>query len=253
MYDAQSGQTSGAHIGMLTSSGSNDLHGQLYGQRGTNAFNADPFFYKQDVLLGTIEPQFVDPELHKWVAGGTVGGPIVKNKLFFFLGYNQLYTSDQYGALSQFQVPYGLTSDRSLAGITNACASYQVATKSSNAFTCPTAQGSFNSAAVGILQAKLPNGQFLIPSADSNAQNQLASEQPDAALVGTSIFKGEQATGSLDFNVSSADHLSGKYFYQHMPTTSPYADSNFTGFPEFEDSGSPGRLTQQRDHIGPPR
>lgn len=251
MYDAQQGQTSGAHIGMITSSGTNDLHGQLYGQRGTNAFNADPFFYKQDVLLGTIEPQFVDPELHKWVAGGTVGGPIVKNKLFFFLGYNQLYTSDQYGALSQFQVPYGLTSDRSLAGITNACASYQVATKSTNAFTCPTAQGSFNSAAVGILQAKLPNGQFLIPSADSNAKNQLASEEPDAALVGTSVFKGEQATGSLDFNVSSADHLSAKYFYQHMPTASPYADSNFTGFPEFEDSGAQVASLSNAITLGP--
>ena len=45
-----------------------------YGMRGTNFMNADPFFYKQDVALGTILPQYVNPQLHKWVAGGTLGG-----------------------------------------------------------------------------------------------------------------------------------------------------------------------------------
>jgi hypothetical protein len=240
MYDAQSGETSGAHIGMITSSGTNDIHGQIYGQRGTNWINADPFFYKQDVLLGTIQPQFVSPELHKWVAGGTVGGPIFKNKLFFFLGYNHLYTSDQYGALSQFQVPAGLSSDRSLAGISAACTSYVTATIAgggSKKTSCP-AQTAWNSAAIGILQAQLPNGQFLIPSADAGAVGQLADEEPDAALVGSSIFKGDQATASLDYNLSGTDRLSAKYFYQHLPTVSPYADSNYTGFPEFEDNGA---------------
>ena len=229
MYDAQQGQTSGAHIGLITSSGSNDFHGQIYGQRGTNWINSDPFFYKQDVLLGTIQPQFVSPELHKWVAGGTYGGPIMKNKLFFFLGYNHLYTTDQYGALSQVQVPSGLTNDRTPHRSANACAT--------TGSTCPASSG-WNGAAIDILQAKLPNGQYLIPSADANAVNQLASKLTDAAQVGTSLFKGDQATAALDYNASSADHISAKYFYQHMPTNSPYASSNYTGFPEFEDSGA---------------
>jgi len=229
MYDAQQGQTSGAHIGLVTGSGSNDLHGQVYGQRGTNWINADPFFYKQDVMLGTIAPQFVSPELHKWVAGGTVGGPIMKNELFFFLGYNHLYTTDQYGALAQIQVPSGLTNDRSLTGLANACAT--------TGSTCSASSG-WNGAAVDILQAQLPNGQYLIPSADANAVNQLAGKLTDAAQVGTSVFKGDQATAALDYNISSADRISAKYFYQHMPTTSPYASSNYTGFPEFEDSGA---------------
>jgi Carboxypeptidase regulatory-like domain/TonB dependent receptor len=240
MYDAQQGQTSGAHIGMITKSGTNDLHGNIYGQRGTNWINADPFFYKQDVQLGTIGPQYVSPELHKWVAGATLGGPIKKDKLFFFLGYNHLYTTDQYGALAQVQVPSGLTSDRSAAGIAAACASFVTASvaggeSSSKVPTCPT---TFNAAAMAILSAQLPGGQLLVPSADANAVSQLANEQPDAAEVGTSLFKGDQATGSLDYNVSGVDRISAKYFYQHMPTASPYASSNYTGFPEFQDNGA---------------
>ncbi len=238
MYDAQQGQTSGAHIGMITASGTNKLHGQLYGLRATNFMNAAPFFYKQDVLLGTIPVQDENPQLHKWVTGGTVGGPILRNKIFFFLGYQHLYTSDQYGALAQVQVPYGLTNDRSLTGIQNACNSYVVASAAGgHTVTCP-AQNTWNGAAIALLQAQLPNGQYLIPSADANGESQIENGLNDASQVGTSIFKGDQATASLDFNISGADHLSAKYFYQHMPTTSPYAVSGYAGFPVTSDNGA---------------
>lgn len=252
MYDAQQGQTSGAHIGITTASGTNKLHGQLYGMFGNNILNADPFFYKQDVLLGTIPAADVNPQLHKWVAGGTVGGPIKKDKLFYFLGYQHLYTSDQYGALAQDQVPYGLTADRTTAGITAACNSYEAATvygTTKTAGTCPSPT-SWNSAAVAILGATLPNGQFLIPSADAGAQNQVESKQYDAAQVGTSVFKGDLATASLDYNFTGNDHLAAKYFYQHMPTVSPYASSNYTGFPENEDNGAQTGALSNTINIG---
>ena len=235
MYDAQQGQTSGAHIGIVTSSGSNVIHGQLYGDRGTNFMNAAPFFYKQDVDLGTLQAANVNPELHKWVAGGTVGGPVVKNKLFFFAGYQQLYTTDQYGALSQFQVPYGLTDDRSTAGLVAACNSYTNATTSNGGTAkngaCP-ATTSWNSAAVALLNQKLPNGQFLIPSANANAVSELANKQPDVTLVGTSKFSGQQASAALDYDLTGNDRVSAKYFYQHMPTVSPFSNSNTNGFPD---------------------
>ncbi|HUB17095.1 MAG TPA: carboxypeptidase regulatory-like domain-containing protein [Acidobacteriaceae bacterium] len=239
MYDAQQGQTSGAHVDINTSSGSNLFHGQIYGQRGTNFMNADPFFYKQDVDLGTLPASEEDPQLHRWVAGGTLGGPIIRNKLFFFLGYQHLYDSDQTGALSQFQVPAGLTSDRSATGIAAACASYNTATVADGgkAATCP-ASTSWNGAAVALLNAKLPNGDYLIPSADANAYSQLANKQPDVTLVSTATFQGDQGTASLDYNLTGTDHMWGKYFYQHMPTVSPFASSNSEGFPEREDTGA---------------
>jgi hypothetical protein len=48
IYDAQQGSTSGAHIDMSTSSGTNSLHGGAYVHRGTDWLNAAPYFYKQD-------------------------------------------------------------------------------------------------------------------------------------------------------------------------------------------------------------
>lgn len=239
MYDAQQGQTSGAHVDVNTSSGTNAFHGQVYGMRATNFLNADPFFYKQDVQLGTLSSSEEDPQLHRWVAGGTLGGPVVKNKLFFFLGYQHLYTSDQTGALSQFQVPFGLTDDRSSTGIAAACTSYNTATVAGGgkSSSCP-ASTTWSPAAVDLLNAKLPDGTYLIPSANANAQSELLNKEPDVSLVSTSIFKGDQVNGALDFNATSKDHLTAKYFYQHMPSVSPFASTNTYGFPENEDTGA---------------
>jgi hypothetical protein len=247
MYGAEQGQTSGAHVGILTSTGTNAFHGQLYGQFGNNFMNADPFFYKQDAALQELPASEENPQLHRWVVGGTVGGPIKQNKLFYFLGYQHLYDSDQTGALSQFEVPYGLTGDRSTTGIQAACASYVAA---SGFGKCP-AVTQWDPAAVAMLQAKLPNGSYLIPSADANAQTQLQSGLPDVNTQGTSVFKGDWVTGSLDYNATDTDHLSAKYFYQHTPTVSPFASSDTVGFPETEDTGAQTASLTNSISIGP--
>src|SRR3984893_16853826 len=62
MYDAQQGSTSGAHIDLSTSSGTNAYHGSAYGHRGTDWLNAAPFFFKQD---GNIHPPDGVPQLHR--------------------------------------------------------------------------------------------------------------------------------------------------------------------------------------------
>ncbi len=247
MYGADQGGTSGAQVSVSTSTGSNKFHGQLYGHYGTNALNAVPYFYKQDIALGSLDPSYANPSLHKWIAGGTVGGPVIKNKLFFFLGYQHLYTSDQFGALSRIQVPFGLTNDRSLAGIQAALCSYFAASNGNS--DCNTngaqnvPQSAWNSSAIQILQAKLPDGSYLIPSAQGagfggTAQTNLSKGLPDVSQVGTSLFRGDQATASLDYNATDNDHLTAKYYYQHTPAVSPFSLSNVLGFPGHEDSGS---------------
>ncbi len=91
MYDAQQGSTSGAHIDMSTASGTNQIHGGAYVHRGTDWLNAAPFFYNDDANIP--ENQKV-PQLHRYTAGGDVGGPIIKNKLFGFVGYQHVHASD---------------------------------------------------------------------------------------------------------------------------------------------------------------
>ncbi len=85
MYDAQQGSTSGAHIDMSTASGTNDIHGSAYVHRGTDWLNAAPYFYNADPNIPRRPTK--SRHLHRYIAGGTLGGPIIKNKLF---GFRQL-------------------------------------------------------------------------------------------------------------------------------------------------------------------
>ncbi len=94
MYDAQQGATSGAHIDMSTTSGTNSIHGQLYLHRETNWLNAAPFFDKEDPNIPSYDK---NPELHRYSAGGTVGGPLIKDRLFGFISYQHIHDSDQAG------------------------------------------------------------------------------------------------------------------------------------------------------------
>ncbi len=68
--------------------------------------------------MGAFPAYLANPALHRWSTGGTLGGPLMKDKLFFFVGYQHLYSSDQSTGLSQMNVPIGLTTDRSVAGLT---------------------------------------------------------------------------------------------------------------------------------------
>src|SRR5271169_3571560 len=114
MYDAQQGSTSGAHIDMSTAAGTNNIHGSAYGHFGNNALNAAPFFFNADPNIPSNEK---NPQLERYVVGGTLGGPIIKDKLFGFISYQHIHTSDQEIGISRTTVPAGLTNDRSPAGL----------------------------------------------------------------------------------------------------------------------------------------
>jgi hypothetical protein len=233
MYDAQEGQTSGAHVNVSTLTGTNTYHGQAYLYRQTNWLNADPFFYNQQSAQygGPIPQDQTNPQLHRFTSGATLGGPVIKDKLFFFLGYNAVRVTDQFNGTSNLYLPSGLTNDRSPAGLTTAVNSTVSPTRAPFA-------GNFDPAALALLQAKLPNGQYLIPSvANSSAATQLANAQPDQILFGKPSFLADQAVGNMDYNAARNDVVSMKYFYQHDPAQNPFTDSNVAGFNQQLDAG----------------
>jgi hypothetical protein len=220
MYDASQGAHSGAHIELTTKSGTNQFHGMAYEYHGTNGWDADPVFVK---ALGVSTPN-----LDRNIFGGNVGGPIMKDKLFFFVSYQgQRITDALSGSLqNDFTLP-GLTDTNrdptDLANLVNAA----IGTSLTAADVDPTA--------LSIFQAKTPSGQFIIPS-----QN-LATPTPvgNTVLHGPpSTFDADQVNGDIDYNVSASDRLSGKYYYQRNPTTSPFAISSVFGFPSALDAGS---------------
>jgi carboxypeptidase family protein len=83
--NADSGRSSGAQVNMVTKSGTNSLHGTLYEYNRSGIGQANDWFNENaQVLAGQPNNPGV---LHRNTFGAWVGGPIVKNRLFFFGGY----------------------------------------------------------------------------------------------------------------------------------------------------------------------
>jgi len=235
MYDAQQGSTSGAHIDLSTASGTNTWHGGAYAHHGTDWLNAAPFFFNQDPDVPANDKV---PQLHRYILGGTVGGPLIKDKLFAFVSYQHLHVSDQEIGDSFLDVPVGLADDRSASGLaTVSNNSFGASTYLDNPVTAaqidPLALILFNSPA-------LPGepGKWLIPNDSLNGVAPTVSHLDNAFLSGTSRFKADIGVADVDYNASSKDTLSAKYFYQHDPTLAPYGYSSVPGFTEHLDSGA---------------
>lgn len=88
-YDASDGRSSGAHVKTITKGGTNTFHGGgvfLYHDPNFNAYNK---FGGYDPNAGGFQTNVRDDDAYKQFAG-TLGGAIIKNKLFFFFNYEGL-------------------------------------------------------------------------------------------------------------------------------------------------------------------
>jgi hypothetical protein len=104
-YDAEFGKAVGSVVTAQTKSGSNEFHGSGFYFRRSDAQQArDPF---------AQSPNQADPITHRLLPrarwqqfGGTIGGPVIKNKLFFFGDYQG--TRQNYGVSGVFTMPTAL-------------------------------------------------------------------------------------------------------------------------------------------------
>jgi hypothetical protein len=84
-FNAETGRSSGAQINILTKSGTNQFHGSVYGRTRDLITPANDWFNKQ-AELASGSPN-VPGDLGRNAYGASLGGPIKKNKLFFFANY----------------------------------------------------------------------------------------------------------------------------------------------------------------------
>jgi hypothetical protein len=255
MYDAQQGGTSGAHIDMSTASGTNNIHGSGYVHRGTNWGNADPYFYNADPNIPLSEK---NPSLHRYSAGGTLGLPIVKDKLFFYGSYQHTHASDEEIGIMRPTVPAGLDPSNCPGGVRSANCLATVGNlnnlstilyENADSTVVPSIgtlplSGEINPIAYTLFNYGCPNN-CLIPWSNPKA---LELNTTNPALVeafpenaeepGTAYFLADQAIANLDWNPNSTHSFSAKYYYQHDPTIAPYAYSSIQGFAQHLDAGS---------------
>jgi len=117
LYDAEYGTQAGGQIDVETKHGTNDWHGGVFGYLRNSAFDARNFNDFNVLGLPAIPP------FRYGQYGMTLGGPVKKNKLFFFLNYEGLR---QYGATTnQLLVPNPVTQRATLAQSPQMCSILQ--------------------------------------------------------------------------------------------------------------------------------
>ena len=87
-YGADAGRSSGPQVSLVTRSGTNDFHGSFNWVQRDTRFSSNDYFLKLSQLEAgeASEP----PLLNKKIFGGSFGGPIARDKLFFFGNYERL-------------------------------------------------------------------------------------------------------------------------------------------------------------------
>lgn len=87
--NADQGRSSGAQVSLITKSGTNEFHGSLYEYHRNTVTTANDFFNNR--VTGDPDndgkPGVARPFLLRNLYGGSIGGPIVKDKAFFFFNY----------------------------------------------------------------------------------------------------------------------------------------------------------------------
>ena len=90
-FGPEYGRNAGSVVNIITKSGGNAWHGSIYGSENNSILNSLNNFQKQGFISRcrmaiTLTKQ---PRLNDEFGGFTIGGPLVKNKLFIFGGFDQ--------------------------------------------------------------------------------------------------------------------------------------------------------------------
>ncbi len=225
MYDASQGSKSGAHIEATTRSGTNQFHGGVYEYLQNTAFNAAEFFRNASPAISAHDKVSA---LHYNRPGGTIGGPVLKNKLFFFGAFQDIEDHDALNGSKTASVPLHLTDDRSAQGLANMMQSD---------FGTTIAASQINPAALALFQAKIGNS-YLIPSPQITSLALASQVGYDVYLQGPATFTARQAVVDLDYLVNSKDRLAEKYIYQTAPSNAPFGGGSTIGFPKAIKTGT---------------
>lgn len=222
LYDAAYGRSSGANVDLVSRSGANQFHGNAWEFFRNDVMNANDFFLNRN---GQAKPVLKQNQF-----GFAVGGPVFRNKTFFFVSYQGSIQRNGVSNLSlqsAFLPP--LTDDRSAAalgrlfgGQSGVFGGEAIAADGSN----------INPAALALLNFKLPNGQFAIP----NPQVILPGGLGESSFSSPAKYREDQFTLNLDHSLNASNQLAGRFFYSRDREETPFASfgANLPGWGQDE-------------------
>jgi len=218
LYDAQYGRGAGANVNVETRSGAANLHGNAYYFGRNEILDANNFFAN---TLGVPRGEF-----RRSQPGGTLGGPFPwsKKRAFFFVSYqatrdvNAASLSSSVSSLSLPPIPQvrtAATLGTAFGGQTGAFGGVAIAPDGSN----------INPAALNLLNAKIPDGTYVIPSPQSS------SSGVNYTAVVPGHYNEDQFNTNLDVNLRAPDRLSAKFFFSNSNQDVPFFGASVPGFP----------------------
>jgi hypothetical protein len=203
LYDASYGRYGGAQIAVVTKTGSDSYHGSVFEFFRNDVLNANDFF-----LNRTGQPR---PPLKQNQFGFDLGGPITRSKLLFFGSYQG---TRQVNALAAGQARTGctvslttppITNDRSAAalgrlfgGMSGALGGVAIKADGSN----------INPVALELLNFRLPNGLYLIPTPQTVNQSNPFASQGFSTLSQPCRFDEDQFLANADYIPSEKSRFS---------------------------------------------
>lgn len=224
-YDATYGRNVGANVNVITKGGSNAFHGTLFEFLRNDDLNANDFFFNR---AGSKRP-----ELRQNQFGGTIGGPIVKDKLFFFGSYQG--TRQLNGVSSScsttFEEP-ALTNNRSAAALGQLFAGQRglEQTALGNVGPAILPDGSnISPQALALFNYKLPNGQYAIPTPQEINPSMPFATQGISVLSSPCPFTEDQYMANSDWLPSARSRFAFRFFYANDNTTETYPTTNVGG------------------------
>jgi hypothetical protein len=223
-FDAEQGMAGGAAVTITTKSGTNDFHGVAFAYWDNNMLAARNFFY-----YGNGKPF----SLHN-IDGATLGGPIVKNKLFFFGSWEGTRERTNFSALSTVATAAQRNGDFSSFGTTIYDPLTGDATgKGRTAFQNNIVPASrFNPITVK-LQNLVP-----MPNQSGTTSNYFSA--------GTQALDRDNIDGKIDWNRTQNHHIFGKYSVMKALVVCPFSlgAAGGTGLCNGAGAGTAPTLTQ---------
>ncbi|MES1258786.1 MAG: carboxypeptidase regulatory-like domain-containing protein, partial [Acidobacteriota bacterium] len=183
-FSAEFGHSSGGQFNVLVKSGTNNLHGSLYEYFQNRNLNAIDQAFASSGTLGN--PRY---DLNRF--GGTVGGPVVKNKLFYFGNYE-----------------YSPTGQASTPG--------QILTPTQKGYATLAAIPGLNPTNLGILKQYAAPASTPVAATEFPVVAGVPVEAGILAVAGPNYINGTAAVGSGDYNISERDQLRVRYVYNRQ-------------------------------------
>ncbi len=231
-YDAAFGRNAGANVNVVTRGGANQFHGTAFEFFRNTVLNANNFF-------SNVNGQ-KKPVLNQNQFGGTLGGPIIKQKLLFFGSYQG---TRQINGVSSLRTVLGppLTNDRSPQGIAavfygpgstpaDRRGVFQNMLGGAGPAIAPDGSN-INPVALKLLQMKLPDGSFLMQTPQTVSASGPLQSRGSSTFSTPSRFNEDQYMLNLDWLYSSKTTFNERFFLASSNQTVAFPAANVPGFP----------------------